>query len=54
MLCTNCGERMRLARVEPDFRYINVDVACYNCKCGLETSAMVARADNRVEAHGSE
>jgi hypothetical protein len=43
---------MKLASVEPDFRYINVDVPCFNCMCGRETSAMVARAENRVEAHG--
>jgi hypothetical protein len=32
---------MKLSHVEPDWRYVNVDVAWFVCGCGWEKSALV-------------
>ena len=42
-LCPSCLSAMRLCTVEPDTKFINLDVFFYACHCGENVSQCVAR-----------
>ena len=45
--CEQCGNQMRLASVEPHYRYTDLDSRNFVCSCGATTSDSVARATNK-------
>ena len=45
-LCTACGRPMRLASIEPDNNYINLDRRTFSCDCGRSMYDLVAHPEN--------
>jgi len=43
--CEACGEQMRLASIEPHYRFAILNSRNFSCRCGATISDTVARVD---------
>jgi hypothetical protein len=43
--CPHCKEPMRLLRIQPHPRFVNLDERFFACTCGEEVSDLLARQD---------